>query len=114
MTNQVASEAGYGSAVVTLELQPAKPVAIRGPYSFRHDKAAGRSRARRQDHIRRNTKLRLFAGISVLTGAEKSNGSRYRNDRLEVSQTPGRVAIEGPGRTLDCSGLVSPLRLYGP
>jgi hypothetical protein len=42
MINQAASEAGYGSAVVTLEPQPAKPVAIRrGPYTSRHDEAAG-------------------------------------------------------------------------
>ena len=31
---------------------------------------AGGSSAHRDDHIRRNTTLRLLAGISVITGAE--------------------------------------------
>jgi hypothetical protein len=50
---------------------------------------AGRMSAQRHDHTRRNTTLRLFAGISVITGAENptdcaiaATASRCRRPRF--------------------------------
>jgi hypothetical protein len=51
------------------------------------------SSAQRPDHIRRNTTLRLFAGISVKTGAENPTDCASAATRFEVWQTPVRVAM---------------------
>jgi hypothetical protein len=69
---------------------------------------------RRHDHTRRNTTLRLFAGISVITGAENPLDC-HRDNRLEVSQTPGSGCDrEGSGRMLVARAVANPSRRYGP
>jgi hypothetical protein len=44
------------------------------------------------------------------SGNRESNGLRYCSDRLEVSQTPGRVTIA----KVAVGAVANPLRLHGP
>ena len=62
-------------------------------------------------YIRRNTTLKLFAGISVITGADESNRLLHPGERFEVSQAQCGLRSRRLGRTLGCSGLSRTLRV---
>ena len=62
---------------------------------------------RRHDHTRRNTTLRLFAGISVTTGAENPTDCAIAATARGLADPRSGCDREGSDRMLGCSG---PLR----
>ena len=64
--------------------------------------------AQRHDHIRRNTTLRLFAGISVMTGAENPSDCAIAATASRSRRPQFGLRSRGSGRMLGCSG---PLRI---
>jgi transposase len=76
---------------------------------------AGGSSAQRHDHIRRNTTLRLFAGISVITGAENPTdcaiaATASRSRRPQVGLRSRRLR----SNAWLLGAVANPSRLYGP